>query len=218
MFEPKHEPSTTPVNDAEKTNVESPSTSAKKQHAFLDLAKKHKWDDVRATLQATPALVNVTPSDRWSALHHAADCQDPKGVEMLLRFGADPLARNGAGQTPRDLAEGASLRKRLEVAEQEQEVQKQLQMASIEKPRTFTKQFAKAADESPMVGSRSAAYTRGDDVKEVLAGLKVTASDEKAVEAYGGAAETAAQFESLCKLITEGVAAGSAQIVVANGD
>ena len=53
---------------------------------------------------------------------------------------------------------------------------------AIEKPRTFTRQFAKAVDESPIVGSRSAAYTRGDDVTEVLAGLKVTASDEKAVE------------------------------------
>ena len=44
----------------------------------------------------------------------------------------------------------------------------------------------------PIVGARSAPYTRGDDVTEVLAGLKVTASDAKAVEAYGGAAETAA--------------------------
>ena len=35
---------------------------------------------------------------------------------------------------------------------------------AIEKPRTFTQQFAKAVDESPIVGSRSAAYTRGDDV------------------------------------------------------
>ena len=81
----------------------------------------------------------------------------------------------------------------------------------MDKPRTFTQQFAKAVDESPIGGSRSAPDTRGDDVTEVLAGLKVTASDEKAVEAYGGAAETAAQFESLCKLITEGVSAGSTE-------
>ena len=75
------------------------------QHAFLDHAKSFDWAAVKAALIADPNLVNVTPSDRWSALHQAALSGDAEAVKLLLRFGADLRSRatheDGTLKTPR---------------------------------------------------------------------------------------------------------------------
>ena len=70
--------------------------------------RRHVRENPRAALEASPALVNVTLSGRWPALHQAAKAQDPKAVRMLLGFGADPLAKNRDGKTPRELATDAA--------------------------------------------------------------------------------------------------------------
>ena len=85
--------------------------------ALSNLARlRHARGDagsVRAALEASPALVNVTLSGRWPALHLAAEAQDPKAGEMLLGFGADPLAKNRDGKTPRELATDAEFMRRV---------------------------------------------------------------------------------------------------------
>ena len=74
------------------------------QHQFLDLAKQRDWARVRGALEANPGLVNACVSGRWSALHQAADADSIDASRMLLQYGADPLALNRDGQTPRELA------------------------------------------------------------------------------------------------------------------
>ena len=82
------------------------------QHAFLDRAKAFDWAAVKVALIAEPNLVNVTPSDRWSALHQAALSGDAEAVKLLLRFGADLHSRarheDGTLKTPRCAATRAS--------------------------------------------------------------------------------------------------------------
>eukprot|EP01044_Picomonas_judraskeda_P017425 COSAG03_NODE_3277_length_2107_cov_347.025398_1_plen_557_part_01 len=79
------------------------------QHEFLDHAKAKNWSAVRAMLIKNYMLINATPGGprsadvRWSALHQAARAQSAEAVQMLLRFGADPLLRNRNGHTARDL-------------------------------------------------------------------------------------------------------------------
>jgi hypothetical protein len=73
-----------------------------------------------------------------------------------------------------------------------------------EKPRTFTQNFAKAVEYSPMVGARSAAYDRGSDLTDVLAGLRQVASDPKAVDVYTKAG-TDQQYKDLEVALTHGL-------------
>eukprot|EP01047_Picozoa_sp_COSAG01_P071813 COSAG01_NODE_11249_length_1972_cov_68.371062_1_plen_541_part_00 len=189
------------------------------QHAFLDLAKRYDWGAVEKSLSQHPhpqAVVNAQPSGRWAALHQAAGCGSAQACEMLLRFGADPLARNGDGRTPRELAQEPAVCELLLQAEAEtkqqpqpqpQQPEPQTRAAAVtfaEKPRTFSQNFAKAVEYSPMVGARSAAYDHGSDLRDVLAGLRKAASDPEAVAKYGKAG-TAQQYKDLEAVLTRGL-------------
>eukprot|EP01045_Picozoa_sp_COSAG04_P020176 COSAG04_NODE_2039_length_4950_cov_12.208617_2_plen_880_part_00 len=185
----------------------APPISKAEQHDFLELAKKFQWDNVRAALEASPSLINVTLSGRWPALHQAAHAQDPKAVEMLLGFGADPLAKNRDGKTPRDLATEAAVRELLEAAEVEQQVKRRQpgpEEVAVDKPRTFSKKLS-SLEFSVIVGSRSAPYTDDNDLTKVIAGLLEASKDPKAAEKYGAAAMPE-QLRQLQEALTRGMA------------
>lgn len=74
------------------------------QHKFLDAAKISDFKTVREMLEATPALVNVQPAGRWSALHQAAQNGKPTAVKMLLGKGASVTLVTKDKQTPHDVA------------------------------------------------------------------------------------------------------------------
>ena len=175
-------------------------------HAFLDLAKKYDWSAVEEALKADPSLVSVQPGRRWSALHQAAHSNDREAVAMLLRCGANPLAVSQQNETPRQLTTSDEIAEVLEQAERDfnapRRRRRQRPEAEVqEQPRTFTKRLALATEVSPIVGERSAPYTRGADVTEVLAGLQAASGDAQAVEHYG-ADNMPRQFESLRDMLT----------------
>ena len=74
------------------------------EHAFCDAAKSYEFAQVKSMLEANPALINVQPGQRWSALHQFAKAGHPEAVEYLLKRGADTAAKTKDGQTPRDVA------------------------------------------------------------------------------------------------------------------
>ena len=80
------------------------------QHDFLTLARDYKWDEVKAAVEATPALVNVQPAQRWSALHQAAGAGDLDIVRYLLEKSASVDATDKDGQTPLDVAASAAVK------------------------------------------------------------------------------------------------------------
>lgn len=84
--------------------------SLKEQHAFLDKAKKHDFASVRALVSSQPALVNVQPAGRWSALHHAAEHGHKEMVRFLLALGADCSSQTKDGRTPAQVAKRSSIR------------------------------------------------------------------------------------------------------------
>jgi hypothetical protein len=119
---------------------EPPPTLAE-QHAALDLAKRYDWAGLEATLAASSspkALVNAQPSGRWSVLHQAADRGGPVVVEMLLlRFGADPLARTRDGRTARELARDPAVHALLQAAETRADMERR---AAVERQLTQERQ------------------------------------------------------------------------------
>ncbi|MFT3766268.1 MAG: ankyrin repeat domain-containing protein [Minicystis sp.] len=50
------------------------------------------------------AEIDQRDANGATALHRAVRCRCSGAVRVLLRQGADPLARNGSGSTPMDLA------------------------------------------------------------------------------------------------------------------
>jgi len=80
--------------------------SEKDQHAFLDLAKTRQLQKVVAAVKENPAIVNVQPAGRWSALHQAAEHGDQEVVNFLLTHGANLEAKTRDGKTPEDVAKG----------------------------------------------------------------------------------------------------------------
>ena len=187
-----------------------------KAHAFLDLAKAFDWAAVEQALQADPSLVSVQPGRRWSALHQAAHANDREAVGMLLRRKANPLAVSQQQETPRQLTTSDEIAQLLLQAEQDATAprrrrRRQQPEAEVqEQPRTFTQRFALATEVSPIVGERSAPYTRGADVTEALAGLQTASQDAQAVEHYG-ADTTRSQFECLRDLLTRNLSQDPAE-------
>eukprot|EP01043_Picozoa_sp_COSAG02_P063668 COSAG02_NODE_9087_length_2336_cov_1.527939_2_plen_343_part_00 len=174
-------------------------------HEFLNLAKRFDWEAVEEALKAEPSLVNVQPSRRWSALHQAARSNNRDAVAMLLRCKANALAVSAQNETPRQLTTSDEIAELLLQAEKAADAprrrRRQRPEAELqERPRTFTQRFALATELSPIVGGRSAPYTRGADVADVLAGLQAASSDPQAVEHYG-AENMQRQFESLRDLL-----------------
>jgi len=76
------------------------------QHAFLETAKNADWAAMKRFVNKTPAIVNVQPCGRWSALHQAAFGGNVDAVQFLLEHGASANAKNNKGQTPYDEARG----------------------------------------------------------------------------------------------------------------
>jgi len=74
------------------------------QHHFLDLARSHDWPRVLELAKATPQLINMQPSQRWSVLHHAAAVGDAKVVHCLLGLRADCTLTTRTGQLPLHVA------------------------------------------------------------------------------------------------------------------
>ena len=180
-------------------------------HAFLDQAKKFDWPAVEEALKADPSLVSVQPGRRWSALHQAAHSNDREAVAMLLRCSANPLAVSQQNETPRQLTTSDEIAQLLLQAEQDATASRRWPEAEVqEQPRTFTQRFALATEVSPIVGERSAPYTRGADVTEVLAGLQTASQDAQAVEHYG-ADTTRSQFECLRDLLTRNLSQDPAE-------
>ncbi|CAK9059101.1 unnamed protein product, partial [Durusdinium trenchii] len=60
--------------------------------------------------EATPGLVNVQPSMRWSALHQAAEAGDEGAVRFLLEKGANQNLKTKDGRTALQVAKNASIR------------------------------------------------------------------------------------------------------------
>jgi len=93
------------------------------QHAFCDLAKDYKWDELKQLVNATPNIVGVHPCQRWTALHQAAASGDADIVKWLLDKKAPVDVKNKDGHTPVDVAANDSikslLRKRKAEAEPE---------------------------------------------------------------------------------------------------
>lgn len=80
------------------------------QHQFIDLAKDFKWEEVKRCVIAQPALVNVRPAMRWSALHQAAFSGNADAVCFLLRQHAATDAQTSEGKTPLDVAKNDHVR------------------------------------------------------------------------------------------------------------
>ena len=135
---------------------------------------------------------------------------------MLLRRKANPLAVSQQQETPRQLTTSDEIAQLLLQAEQDATApqkrrRRQRPEAEVqEQPRTFTQRFALATEVSPIVGERSAPYTRGADVTEVLAGLQTASQDAQAVEHYG-ADTTRSQFECLRDLLTRNLSQDPAE-------
>ena len=72
-------------------------------HSFLDAAKTFDWEAVELMLAQHPALINVQPCLRWSALHQAAFQPNLSMVLRLLQKRADPLLVTSTGESPLDL-------------------------------------------------------------------------------------------------------------------
>ena len=80
------------------------------QHAFCDLAKQRDFAKVKSMLEAEPRLVNVQPSQRWSALHQFAKAGHEEAVRYLLSLHADKDATTRDGQTALSLARDERVR------------------------------------------------------------------------------------------------------------
>jgi hypothetical protein len=83
------------------------------QHEFLDLAKEFKWTELKRRIITCPALVNVRPAMRWSALHQASYSGDVDAVRFLLNCNAAIDAQSAQGQTPLDVAKGGAVKSML---------------------------------------------------------------------------------------------------------
>ncbi len=118
------------------------------EHAFLDLAKAHKWEAALRQLREAPGLVNAQPLGRWSALHQAALAGDAAAARELLRFGANVRALTNDRKTPREVANGADVRRLLEVAEAGGDWSQDVA------PRTHDTNFARQVALSPLIGDR----------------------------------------------------------------
>ena len=72
------------------------------QHEFIDFAKEFQWEAVKRLVKAKPALVDVQPAMRWSALHQAAFSGSAGAVCFLLDHhaaaDAQTAERLGAGE------------------------------------------------------------------------------------------------------------------------
>eukprot|EP00927_Polykrikos_kofoidii_P060605 TRINITY_DN55543_c0_g1_i1.p1 TRINITY_DN55543_c0_g1~~TRINITY_DN55543_c0_g1_i1.p1 ORF type:complete len:693 (+),score=137.30 TRINITY_DN55543_c0_g1_i1:76-2154(+) len=80
------------------------------QHLFLDKARDRDWPAVRRLIAKTPALVNVQPSKRWTALHQAAEAGEEEMVAFLLAQGADDTCVTRDGRTAREVASTPAVR------------------------------------------------------------------------------------------------------------
>lgn len=84
--------------------------SVSEQHSFLDAAKHYAWETVVAMVKKDGNFVNVQPSGRWSALHHAAKEDNLEMVKFLLERGANIEVKTSDGQTPLALANNAHVK------------------------------------------------------------------------------------------------------------
>ena len=80
-----------------------------KEHLFIDHAKTYDWPELAKILWWDPAMINVTPGGRWSALHQAARAGEITVVEWLLAKKADPKIKNKDNRTAMDVASSASI-------------------------------------------------------------------------------------------------------------
>jgi hypothetical protein len=87
-----------------------------KQHVFLDAAKDRNWAAVTGYLNETPSLINVVGGDtnRWTALHQAANENNQTMIIYLLDKGADKNIRNRDGHLPIELTSVPAARELLE--------------------------------------------------------------------------------------------------------
>lgn len=70
----------------------------------LHLACMNGWVDITRDLLARRSEVGVVDQRGWTALHYAAQNDNPVIVDLLLGAGADPEATTTDGLTPRDVA------------------------------------------------------------------------------------------------------------------
>jgi len=96
--------------------------SLKLQHDFCTEAKHFRFDNIKRMVSARPALVNVQPSGRWSALHQAASALDAEMVRWLLEHGADPLAVTREGKRPVHLTSNEECIQLLSIAAEREEL------------------------------------------------------------------------------------------------
>ena len=105
-----------PVDDPALRSAPNQAIPLAEQHAFLDAAKFRDYQAMMRMAEASPALINVMPCGRWSALHQAAEKGDAQAVQWLLGHGADPEALTPQGKRPRDVAEGGECTRLLAAA------------------------------------------------------------------------------------------------------
>ena len=111
---PVDDPAPTPT--PHQLQPSSPALPMAEQHAFVDAAKGRDYQAMMRIAEAYPAVLDVMPSGRWSALHHAAFSGDAEAVQWLLARGADPEALTPQGERPRDVVTEDGECKRLLVA------------------------------------------------------------------------------------------------------
>eukprot|EP00928_Gymnodinium_smaydae_P028626 TRINITY_DN21788_c0_g1_i1.p1 TRINITY_DN21788_c0_g1~~TRINITY_DN21788_c0_g1_i1.p1 ORF type:complete len:586 (+),score=85.77 TRINITY_DN21788_c0_g1_i1:54-1760(+) len=83
---------------------------AETQHAFLDLAKAHHFEQCIEMLQEKKELANCQPSGRWPVLHQAALSGDVNAAKSLLELRCDPLAKNRDGKLAAEITKSAAIR------------------------------------------------------------------------------------------------------------
>ena len=75
-------------------------------HSFLDDAKNFRWEKVFETLSLHgPALLSMTPRNRWPVLHQAAYSGNVSVIKRLISLGADPYQINRDGDTAETVAQ-----------------------------------------------------------------------------------------------------------------
>lgn len=78
----------------------------KLEHAFLDLAKAHLWDEVKRMVKEHPGLVNARPAGRATALEKALRAGNKEMVDFLVAHNAEMPPTGGAATKGRPRPSG----------------------------------------------------------------------------------------------------------------
>ena len=87
------------------TNKAANNNAAAGRSDFFEAATRNDVSVIDQYLTKFPEQVDTVGWDKWTALHQAANFGHLESVECLLRFGANPYAKDCYGRTPAHYAE-----------------------------------------------------------------------------------------------------------------